>query len=59
MQTAVQGSGGIIIWKCSKGLHMGHLGTSEYGGPRLMVGLDGLRGLLQPKQLYDSMILRQ
>lgn len=38
---------------------MGHLGTSEYGGLGLMVGLDDLRDLLQTKQLYDSMILRQ
>lgn len=59
MQTTVQGSAGIIIWKCSKGLWMGHLGTSEYGGPGLMVGLGDLRGLLQPKQFYDSMIVRQ
>jgi len=40
---------------------MWSLGTWFSGGIdsiRLMVGLDDLEGLLQPKRLYDSMLLR-
>ena len=45
-------------WRYLKDIQMQSLGTWFSGGidsVRLMVGLDDLDGLLQPKQFYDSM----
>ena len=43
-------------WGYSRTVWMWHWGTwlSGHGGHGLMVGLDGLRGLFQPKWFYDS-----
>lgn len=48
---------GHQCWKCSKNVYMWCLRKWLSGGlgrSRLRVGLDDLRGLLQPKGFYDS-----
>lgn len=37
---------------------LGHMVSGGAGSAELMVGLSDLRGLSQPKQLYDSMIYK-
>ena len=61
LEQAAQGSGGVtILWGYLKDMQIWRLGAWFSGGlgsVRLMVGLDDLTSLFQPKGFYDSMTL--